>query len=187
MFRRVVWLLERVSLGSGVIAGLLIAPLVVVTCTEVFSRYVLGSPTAWAYELGYMGMGAHFLLGAAYTLRAKGHIRIDLFYQAYPERVKAGFDLLAYSLLMLPFCIWMVMGFWEYTVEAYQWGETTGASAWNPPLWPFRAILLTGFMLLAIQILAEITRCLGVLVGAMESLDEGRDSKPTMTIKTTGG
>lgn len=166
--------LERISLGTGVVAATLIAPLVLATCIEVFSRYVLGRPTIWAYEIGYMGMGAHFLLGGAYTLMVGGHIRIDLIYVRYPERLKAAFDLLGYVGLILPFCIWLGYGLWWYFVEAYQWGERSGVSAWNPVIWPFRLVLFSGIVLLGIQVTAEILRCLAVLLGTSRSLDDRR-------------
>lgn len=167
-------LLERISFGSGVVAALLIAPLVLATCFEVFSRYVLGSPTIWAYEIASMGMGAHFLLGGAYTMMVGAHVRIDLFYGLYPERLKAALDLVGYGCLILPFCIWLGYGLWEYFVEAYEWGETSGASAWNPVIWPFRLVLFAGIVLLGIQVMAEILRCLAVLFGTSTSLDERR-------------
>lgn len=166
--------LERISFGTGVIAALLIAPLVLATCYEVFSRYVLGSPTIWAYEIAYMGMGAHFLLGGAYTMLVGAHVRIDLFYGLYPERLKAALDLFGYACLILPFCIWLGYGLWEYFLEAYQWGETSGASAWNPVIWPFRLVLFAGIVLLGIQVTAEILRCLAVLSGTSPSLDDRR-------------
>jgi TRAP-type mannitol/chloroaromatic compound transport system permease small subunit len=172
-------LLERISLGTGIIAALLIAPLVLATCFEVFSRYVLGRPTIWAYEIGYMGMGAHFLLGGAYTLMVGGHIRVDVIYARYSERWKATLDLLGYSLLVLPFCAWLGYGFWEYFEEAYHWGERSGASAWNPQIWPFRLIMFTGIVLLGIQTVAEILRCLSVIVGETASLDESRRLEAT--------
>jgi TRAP-type mannitol/chloroaromatic compound transport system permease small subunit len=168
--------LERISLGSGIIAAMLIGPLVVATCIEVFSRYVLGSPTIWAYEIAYMGMGAHFLLGGAYTMLVGAHVRIDLIYGLYPERLKAVFDLVLYATLILPFCAWLGYGLWEYFVEAYQWGETSGASAWNPVIWPFRLVLCAGIVLLGIQVIAEILRCLSVLFGTAATLDERRPS-----------
>jgi TRAP-type mannitol/chloroaromatic compound transport system permease small subunit len=169
--------LERVSLGSGIVAASLIVPLVVATCIEVFSRYVLGRPTIWAYEVGYMGMGAHFLLGGAYTLLVGGHIRVDLIYARYSERTKAAVDLCGFALLMLPFCVWLGYALWGYFIEAYQWGERSGASAWNPVIWPFRLVLFAGIALLGLQVLAEILRCLAVLSGASRSLDEGRPAQ----------
>lgn len=171
MLLRTIRTLEMVSLGSGVIAGLIILPLVAATCLEVFSRYVLSSPTSWSYELGTMGMGAHFLLGAAYTLKHRAHIRIDIFYARYPVRVQALFDLAGYALLILPFCLWLIVGFWEHTVEAWVWKERSGISAWNPPAWPYRLVMMIGFVLLAIQVMAEILRCVAVLFGRLPSLN----------------
>lgn len=179
MLIRLASILDRLTLGTGVVAAILIGPLVVATCVEVISRYVFGSPTIWAYEIGYMGMGAHFLLGGGYALLKRGHIRIDLIYAFYPERVKALFDLLGYALLVLPFCVWVSFGLWEYTQEAYHWGETSGASAWNPLIWPYRAIMLLGIAMLGVQVVAEILRCLAVLFGSARSLDEGRPSEGT--------
>jgi TRAP-type mannitol/chloroaromatic compound transport system permease small subunit len=179
MLLRTIRSLEQISLSSGVIAGLIILPLVASTCLEVFSRYVLGSPTSWSYELGTMGMGAHFLLGAAYALKCRAHVRIDLLYARYPVKVQALLDLLGYGLLILPFCIWLIIGFWEHTLEAWTWNERSGVSAWNPPAWPYRVVMMSGFVLLAIQVTAEILRCLAVLFGRLPSLNVDNPLRPS--------
>src|SRR5699024_470786 len=121
--------------------AILIFPLIFVTCWEVFSRYVLGSPTIWAFELGYMGMGAHFLLGGAYTLKTRGHIRIDLIYQRMSPRARAIFDFTCHLLLLLPLTLWLCSGLWKFAIEALEFGERSGNSAWNPIVWPFRMVL----------------------------------------------
>ncbi|MBA3591980.1 MAG: C4-dicarboxylate ABC transporter substrate-binding protein, partial [Methylibium sp.] len=65
---RLIVLFERVVLGVGIFAALLLVPLVLATTWEVVSRYALNAPTIWAYEIGYLLTGSHFLLGLAYTL-----------------------------------------------------------------------------------------------------------------------
>ena len=77
-------------------------PLVAASCWEVFSRYVLGEPTLWAYEVGYMAMGTHFLVGLAYTLRQREHVRVDFFYSHVSEKARAAIDAFAYVVLLLP-------------------------------------------------------------------------------------
>lgn len=165
-------LLDRISLGTGMIAALLIFPLIIGTCWEVFARYVLGAPTIWAFELGYMGMGAHFILGGAYTLKKRGHIRIDLIYAQLSPKLRALIDLLGHLLLMLPFTLWMASGLWEFFMEAWMFGERSGHSAWNPVVWPFRLVLFAGFVLLAIQLVSEIVKALCVLTGQRERLED---------------
>ena len=49
------------------------------------ARYLFNAPTQWAYEVGYMMMGTHALLGMAYTLREGGHIRIDALLAAFSQ------------------------------------------------------------------------------------------------------
>jgi len=43
-------------------------------------------------------------------------------------------------------------------------GETTGQSAWNPPIWPFRALITFSFVVLTLQVIAESLRALLVLL-----------------------
>ena len=40
----------------------------------------------WAYEIGYMLTGSHFLLAMAFTLREGQHIRIDIFSEKFSQR-----------------------------------------------------------------------------------------------------
>lgn len=160
---RLVHLIERVSGASGVLAAWLVAFLVLAIGYEVFSRYVLGAPTLWAFELGYMLMGANFLLGAAYTLREGAHIRIDLFYGRLRPRARAWIDLAAYAVLLLPFTVWLTVGLWGKTRIAFASLERSGNSAWNPVIWPYRAIFCLAFLLLSLQIVAEVIKCVQVL------------------------
>ena len=136
----------------------MVAPLVLATVYEVFARYLFDAPTIWAYELAYMAMGTNFLLGAAFTLRERGHIRIDLMYSGFSERTQALIDILGYVFLFLPVAFWLTWGLWKYAYFALLSGETSGESAWNPVIWPFRMVFFTGFLLLALQALAEAVR-----------------------------
>lgn len=78
---------------TGGAAALLVIPLVVATCREVFARYVLSAPTIWAFELGYAQMGVHFILGGALMLKRQSHVRIDLIYARLTPRRRALIDL----------------------------------------------------------------------------------------------
>lgn len=158
-------LAERLTFGIGCLAALIVVPLVLATCYEVFARYLFGAPTIWAFELGYMLTGAHFLLGAALTLQKAGHIRIDLIYASLRPKSKALIDLICYVALFIPFAVLLCGRLWEYMDAAYLSGELSGQSAWNPPIWPFRLVFFTGFALLGLQALAEVVKCLYTLAG----------------------
>lgn len=161
----IVRIIERITGSVGFITSLIIIPLIVATCYEVFSRYVFGAPTIWAFEMGYIITGTHFLLGAAIALLRGAHIRIDLIYSRFSEKTKAGVDLFFYLTLFLPFLVLLCESLFDYGFRSYLGGERSGASAWNPPIWPFRALLTAGFVLLALQVVAEALKCLAILRG----------------------
>jgi TRAP-type mannitol/chloroaromatic compound transport system permease small subunit len=136
-----------------------VIPLIVASCYEVFSRYVLGAPTLWAYEVGYMAMGTHFLIGLAYTLREREHVRVDFLYSHVSLRKRALIDAFTYAVLLLPLAGWLTVGFWDKVQKAYESQERSGMSAFNPVIWPFRLVMCTAFALLFLQAIAELLRC----------------------------
>ncbi len=162
--------IERVVGVVGVFAALLLVPLVLATCYEVFSRYLMGAPTIWAYEVGYILTGAHFLLGLAYTLRAGEHIRIDIFSGHFSARTRALIDTAAY-LVVLPLLVWLAVTLGQYLWQGWVRGERSGQSAMNLPVWPFRVVFIVSFALLALQVLVELLRSLQRLRGGAPGED----------------
>jgi TRAP-type mannitol/chloroaromatic compound transport system permease small subunit len=140
-----------------------VVPLIAASCYEVFSRYVLGEPTLWAFEVGYMVMGTHFLIGLAYTLREGEHVRVDFLYAHLSRKKRAIIDAFTYVVLLLPLAGWLSVGLGEKVVRAYESHERSGMSAFNPVIWPFRAVMGAAFALLFLQALAELIRCYRVL------------------------
>jgi len=158
-------IVDALSTFVGGAAALIVIPLVLATCYEVFARYFLGSPTIWAFELGYILMGLHFLLGGAITLLGNQHVRIDLIYARLSPRRRAMIDLTFYVALVLPALAMICVHFWDHMFGAFMSGEASGQSAWNPPIWPFRAIILGSFVLLTLQVMSESAKCILTLMG----------------------
>ncbi len=156
-------IVERITGSIGLLAAWVVAPLVLATCYEVFSRYVLNDPTLWAYEVGYMATGSNFMLGMAYTLRERGHIRIDVLYSHFSDRVKASIDAIGIAFFLLPVAFWLSLKLWTYAYDAYLLGETTGESAWNPVVWPFRFVFFLGFVLLSLQSFIELLKSFRII------------------------
>lgn len=157
-------LIQGISRVSGETTAWLVVPLIAATVYDVVARYAFNAPTQWAYEIGYMVMGTHALLGMAYTLREGGHIRIDAFSQKFSQTAKALIDLAGYAVL-LPCLIWVASALWTYWLTALHTGELSGQSAWNPVIWPFRLVFFVAFVLLILQIVAEIVKAVLYLTG----------------------
>ncbi len=150
--------IESLTRTLGYAGAVLIVPLVLATCYEVVARYAFGAPTIWAFELGYMLMGVHFLMGGALATALEAHVRIDLLYSRFSAEMRAVIDGVLYILLLVCL-VFVTLRLYEYTYSAYASGEGSGQSAWNPPIWPFRAMIVLSFAVLCLQIVAEILKC----------------------------
>ncbi|MCH9675743.1 MAG: TRAP transporter small permease subunit [Gammaproteobacteria bacterium] len=146
------------------VGGWLIAILIIAMVYEVIARYFLDAPTSWAFEMAYMLMGTSFMFGIAFCLQLKRHIRVDFVYDNVGDRGRAIIDLLGYVILV-PMVVWLCAGLWSYFEEAYRVNELSGESAWNPIIWPFKFAFVIGFVLLLLQIIVEILKCVMALFG----------------------
>ena len=161
--------IERISGISGHFTAWLVAPLILATVYDVGARYLFNAPTQWAYEIGYMMMGAHALLGMAFTLREGGHIRIDAFTQKFSQTTKAVVDLVGYVVFLLPCLVWITWSLWDYWIKALNTHELSGQSAWNPVIWPFKLVFFIAFLLLVLQLVAEVIKAIQYLSGKRAS------------------
>jgi TRAP-type mannitol/chloroaromatic compound transport system permease small subunit len=157
-------LIERLTGSVGVFAALLIVPLILATSYEVLARYLFDSPTIWAFEVGYMLTGSHFLLAMAFALREGQHIRIDIFSGHFSQRTRAVIDLAGYAVL-LPLTVWLTLALARHFWTGYSNSERSGQSALNLPVWPFRVVFVVAFVLLALQVIAEIAKTVRSLRG----------------------
>ena len=76
--------------------------MLLVTFAVVVLRYALD--TGWIAmqeSITYLH-SLVFMLGAAYTLRHQGHVRVDIFYQKFSELGRAWVNLLGTLLLLMP-------------------------------------------------------------------------------------
>jgi TRAP-type mannitol/chloroaromatic compound transport system permease small subunit len=162
--------IERISDFSGKLIAWLVVPLIAATAWDVFARYAMNAPTEWAYEVGYMVMGTHALIGMAFTLREAGHIRIDFFSQRFSQTTKAVIDLVGYA-VVLPCLTWVTWSLWDYWAKALRTHELSGQSAWNPAIWPFKLVFFIAFVLLVLQVVAEMIKAVQYLTGARTSYE----------------
>ena len=153
-------LIDKVSTWIGQFFSWLIVALTFMISWEVFSRYVLDSPHAWAFDVMSMMYGSLFMMAGAYTLSKNGHVRGDVLYGFFPPRLQAWLDLTLYILFFIPGVVALAYAGYGFAAESWAINEHSNITADGPPIYPFKTILpIAGAFLLA-QGLVEIVRCI---------------------------
>jgi TRAP-type mannitol/chloroaromatic compound transport system permease small subunit len=163
--RGVVRAVDSVSRLFGAIAAVLVIVLVVLMLYDVLLRYVFHAPTIWGNDLNTWLMGASFVLSIAYAMSTDSHVRVDLLYSAQNRHRIRIFDLIGLGLVVLPTVAFLTWGLVDHFLTAYRTGERSGTGGWNPITWPFKFVLLVGFAIFTLQIVAEIIKRAAALMG----------------------
>ena len=152
-------------IGRAVMWLILVA--IVVSATNAVIRKVFNmSSNAWL-ELQWYLFGAAFLLAAAHTLRQNEHIRIDILYGLRSRRTQHWIDLFGHVFFLLPFTALMTWMLVPYAYDAWRIGQISSHSG-GLMIWPARALLAAGFLLLTVQAISEIIKKIAVMRGLIE-------------------
>ena len=150
---------DRLSTWIGQLFSWLVVGLTALIGYEVFSRYVLNNPHAWAFDAMIMMYGTMFMMAGAYTLSKNGHVRGDILYGFLKPRTQAIFDLILYVVFFIPGVIALAYAGYGFAADSWRILEHSSITANGPPIYPFKTIIpLAGFVLL-FQGLVEIFRC----------------------------
>jgi TRAP-type mannitol/chloroaromatic compound transport system permease small subunit len=157
--QKLLFFIDGVSTRLGQAFAWLILALTLQVSWEVFSRYVLNTPNAWAFDLMIMMYGTVFMMAGAYTLAKNGHVRGDVLYGFFPPRLQAGLDLLLYIVFFIPGIVALVWAGYTYAAESLAIRETSTLTANGPPLYPFKMVIPIAGILLLLQGFVEMVRC----------------------------
>lgn len=153
--------ISRFNSKLGRAVSWLVLALILELVYDTTARYLFNAPTRWSYDISYMLYGIIFMLGAAQTLKNNKHVRIDLFLEKFSPRVRAALELAGYILFFFPAMSTLTFYGARFAYLSWQLKESSGASMWSPPIYPFKAIIpATGLLLL--------------LQGAMQCLTLGK-------------
>lgn len=159
--------IDRLSeiIGKSVMWLILVA--ILISAANAVVRKVLNtSSNAWLEAQWYL-FGAAFLLAASYTLKQNEHIRIDIVYGMFGRRRQHWIDLFGHLFFLLPFVVLMAWMLVPYAWQAYEIGQISTNSG-GLVIWPARALLAGGFLLLILQAISEIIKKIAVMRGLIE-------------------
>jgi TRAP-type mannitol/chloroaromatic compound transport system permease small subunit len=151
---------DKVSTWIGQAFSFCIVVLTLHISWEVFSRYVLDAPRAWAFDFMIMMYGTLFMMAGAYTLSKNSHVRGDVLYGFFRPRTQATLDLILYFVFFIPGVIALTYAGYDYAADSWRISEHSTITSEGPPIYPFKTVIpLAGAFLMA-QGIVEIVRCI---------------------------
>ena len=151
---------DKLSTWIGQAFSWLIVGLTLLITWEVFSRYALDHPHAWAFDITIMMYGTLFMMAGAYTLSKNGHVRGDVLYGFFQPRTQATLDLVLYVLFFIPGVIALAWAGYTYAAESWVIDEHSNITSDGPAIYPFKTIIPVAGVFLLLQGLVEIVRCI---------------------------
>jgi TRAP-type mannitol/chloroaromatic compound transport system permease small subunit len=150
---------DKISTFVGHAFSWFIVGLTLFISWEVFSRYALDAPHAWAFDAMIMMYGTLFMMAGAYTLSQNGHVRGDVLYGFFRPRTQATIDLTLYIVFFVPGVFALTYAGYYYAAESWAINEHSNVTADGPPVYPFKTIIPMAGAILLVQGIVEIIRC----------------------------
>ena len=151
--------IDKISTFVGQAFSWLIVSLTLMISWEVFSRYVLDHPHAWAFDAMIMQYGTLFMMAGAYTLAKNGHVRGDVLYSFFMPRTQATIDLILFVLFFIPGVFALTYAGYSFAAESWLMLEHSSITSEGPPIYPFKTMMPLAGAFLLVQGLIEIIRC----------------------------
>jgi TRAP-type mannitol/chloroaromatic compound transport system permease small subunit len=130
------------------------------TVYEVIMAYVFNAPTLWNFDFSMQMYGAILMMSGAYTLAQEAHVRGDVIYRLFTNRVQASIDFVLYFIFFFPGVIALAFYGYEYAALAWKIKETSWSSPAQIQIYMVKAMIPCAGVLLTIQGLSELFRCI---------------------------
>lgn len=151
------------------VSWLLLAAVLISAGNAVVRKALDISSNAWL-ELQWYLFGTVFMLAAAYALQKNEHVRIDILSSRWSKGTRDWIDLILHTIFLVPFAFLMAWLAWPWFWRSFMSGEIS-SSAGGLVIWPAKAAILVGFLLLSAQAISEIIKRAAIVFGCIEDPD----------------
>jgi TRAP-type mannitol/chloroaromatic compound transport system permease small subunit len=153
----VVKAIERFIDWTGRATSWLALVIVVLMATNVVLRYLFSYGSVWAQELEWHLLAPLILFGIAYALLKGEHVRVDVLYARFTAKSQERVNLVS-ALLCLAISLIIVYLSIHYVQQAYAIDEKSADPGGLTHRWVLKAFIPLGFVLLALQSVAEVVK-----------------------------
>jgi TRAP-type mannitol/chloroaromatic compound transport system permease small subunit len=176
LFSRLIAILNKLADVTGIIIAPLTFIMMLLTCAVVVARYWFNTGLTPVAE-GVMFLHACvFMLGGAYTLRTGSHVRVDIIYQRLSYQGQAFIDLLGAVLFLFPVTVFILISSLDYFGVYWRLQEGSPEPGGLPGIYLLKGLIPLMAILLGLQGVSEILRCLEILLSTQTDAQAKHDA-----------
>lgn len=156
--------IDSISLWNSRIFQWLCVVLVLLLSYEVMMRYVFNAPTIWVMQTSMMVGGTIIVMGWSYVHQQRAHVRVDVIYGRLSTRWQSLVNTLGALAFFFPFVGFLLYRAIVQAEYSLRMGERMSETAWYPPVFPMRVVVVIGLSLFMLQGIAQFIRDVQTLV-----------------------
>jgi TRAP-type mannitol/chloroaromatic compound transport system permease small subunit len=158
--------IDRLTASIGRAAAWCCLYVVAAEFAVVCLRYAFGLGSIKLQESVIYAHAGLFMLAAAWTLQAGGHVRVDIFYGQASPRTRALIDLVGALLFLLPFAGALFVLSLPYVESSWAILERSREQSGLPFVYLLKTLIPIFALLMSLQGLAQAIRAAFTLSGA---------------------
>ncbi len=147
--------LERLLRYPAVLAGVLLAAIVLLTVVDVALRYLANAPITGGLEMTELAMVALIMLALPYCSATGGHVRVDVLERLLGRSGRVAGEALSGTIgaIVLGALAWNTA---FKAADAYEYHDRVNTLL--VPLWPFYALIALSMAACALVVLHDLVR-----------------------------
>jgi TRAP-type mannitol/chloroaromatic compound transport system permease small subunit len=169
---------DLVAETSGRLIAWLTLGMVIITFTVVVLRYLFNTGSIALQESITYLHACVFMLGAAYTLKQGGHVRVDIFYQRFSPLTRAWIDLLGTLLLLFPVCGFIFFSSLDYVASSWAIYEGSREAGGLDGVFLLKSLIPLAAVLLMLQGCSMLLHSLLLITGQSATDDTATGAGP---------
>lgn len=148
--------INRINLAVGSSVAFASIAMALVTTAVVILRYGFEQGAIAAQESVLYLHGTLFMLGAAPTLLADKHVRVDVFYRNFSKRQQTWVNTVGHTLFTTPICLLIVFGSWGYVSDSWSILESSPEPGGIPAVFLLKTLIPAMAVLVLLQGISSI-------------------------------
>jgi TRAP-type mannitol/chloroaromatic compound transport system permease small subunit len=164
-------LIDAINERLGKATAWLVLAAVLVSAGNATVRKVFNWSSNGLLEAQWYLFGVVFMVGAAWTMKANEHVRVDVVSSRLSKIIRDRIELFGLVVFFFPFVLvhlyYSVPFFWE-SWRTQEWSTNSGGLI----IWPAKFMVLFGFFLLTLQGVSELIKRIAVMRGIIHEKDE---------------